>query len=60
MDEAPAEDATAEEAAASDLPPAEILNDEGGPVSITGEVDYTNVLFTDGVAEPVVILEDQA
>lgn len=44
----------------TDLPPAEIVNDEGGPVSITGEVNYTNLTFTDGVAEPVVILEDQA
>ncbi|MFN2181114.1 MAG: S41 family peptidase, partial [Candidatus Promineifilaceae bacterium] len=44
----------------SEFPAAEIVNDEGGPVSITGEVDYTNVLFTDGVAEPEVILEDQA
>ena len=44
----------------SDLPPAEIINDEGGPVSITGEVNYTNLTFTDGVAEPVIILEDQA
>jgi C-terminal processing protease CtpA/Prc len=42
------------------LPPAEIINDEGGPVSITGEVNYTNLTFTDGVAEPVIILEDQA
>jgi C-terminal processing protease CtpA/Prc len=45
---------------ANDLPPAEIVNDEGGPVSITGEVNYTNLTFTDGVAEPVIILEDQA
>ncbi len=43
-----------------DLPPAEIINDEGGPVSITGEVEYTYAFFTLGVAEPVVILEDQA
>jgi C-terminal processing protease CtpA/Prc len=41
-------------------PPAEIVNDEGGPVSITGEVTYTNPRFTLGVAEPVIILEDQA
>ncbi len=50
----------AAEAALSDLPPAEIINDEGGPVNITGEVNYTNVLFAEGVAEPVIILEDQA
>jgi hypothetical protein len=41
-------------------PPAEIVNDEGGPVSITGDVTYTNPYFTLGVAAPLVILEDQA
>lgn len=41
-------------------PPAEIVNDEGGPASVTGEVTYTNGFFTAGVAEPLVILEDQA
>jgi C-terminal processing protease CtpA/Prc len=39
---------------------AEIQNDEGGTVTITGEVAYTNPFFTAGVAEPLVILEDQA
>lgn len=43
-----------------ELPAAEIVNDEGGPVLITGEVNYTNPFFTTGVAEPVIILEDQA
>jgi len=43
-----------------DPPPAEIVNDEGGPVSITGLVPYTYPFFTLGVAEPLVILEDQA
>ncbi len=43
-----------------DFPMASIVNDEGGPVTITGEVEYTNPFFTMGVAEPVVILEDQA
>lgn len=42
------------------FPLAEISNDEGGPVSITGVVTYTNLLFTEGVAAPLVILEDQA
>ncbi len=42
------------------VPPAKIVNDEGGPVYITGEVAYTNPFFTLGVAEPIVILEDQA
>ena len=65
--EAAAEKSTAEEktkpteqALQSGLPPAEIVNDEGGPVNITGKVNYTNLTFTDGVAEPVIILEDQA
>ncbi|MBK8987794.1 MAG: hypothetical protein IPM39_17285 [Chloroflexi bacterium] len=44
----------------SQFPPAPIVNDEGGPVSITGVVTYTNPFFTLGVAAPVVILEDQA
>jgi C-terminal processing protease CtpA/Prc len=57
----PTTDSTsANQAELSDLPPAKIVNDEGGPVSITGEVNYTNLTFTDGVAEPVIILEDQA
>jgi len=42
------------------FPLAEISNDEGGPVSITGIVSYTNPFFTMGVAAPVIILEDQA
>jgi hypothetical protein len=37
-----------------------LLNDEGGVISITGVVTYTNPFFTLGVAAPVVILEDQA
>jgi C-terminal processing protease CtpA/Prc len=45
---------------AQDIPAAEIINDEGGPVSITGDVTYTNGFFTSGVAEPLIILEDQA
>lgn len=42
------------------FPGAQIQNDEGGPVTLTGQVVYTNPFFTAGVAEPVVILEDQA
>lgn len=45
---------------AQELPPANVVNDEGGPVAITGAVTYTNPFFTTGVASPVVILEDQA
>jgi len=44
----------------SGFPAAEIQNEEGGPVIVTGQVVYTNPFFTAGVAEPVVILEDQA
>ncbi|MBK8027383.1 MAG: hypothetical protein IPK19_39835 [Chloroflexi bacterium] len=51
-----AQDAPAEE----EIPSARILNEQGGPASITGEVNYTNGFFTLGVAEPMVILEDQA
>ena len=48
-------------AAAQDaLPEAEIVNDEGGPVTISGSVAYTNPFFTSGADEPLVILEDQA
>jgi len=47
-------------AQSDDLPPAEIVNAEGGPQVIRGEVNYTNTFFTAGVAEPLVILEDQA
>lgn len=46
--------------AQDELPPATIVNDEGGPVSIQGVVTYTNAFFTTGVAAPMVILEDQA
>ena len=47
---------------ADDAPPekAVIVNDEGGPVLLTGSLTYTNTLFTNGVAEPLIILEDQA
>ena len=41
-------------------PPAAIVDDEGGPVVIGGEVAYTDPFFTLGVASPMVILEDQA
>ncbi|MCA0456491.1 MAG: PDZ domain-containing protein [Chloroflexi bacterium] len=41
-------------------PPATIVNDEGGPVSVTGEVAYSNGFFTLGADEPLIILEDEA
>lgn len=44
----------------TEIPAAEIANDEGGPVVITGEVSYTNAFFTAGVSEPIIVLEDQA
>lgn len=46
--------------AQDNMPPAPVVNDEGGPVSITGSAAYTNPFFTRGVAQPLVILEDQA
>ena len=39
---------------------ARIINDEGGPVIITGELHYSNAFFTSGVDDPLIILEDQA
>ncbi len=46
---------------AQDEPPAaEIINDEGGPVIVQGQMNYTNLLLTAGVAQPIVLLEDQA
>src|SRR5689334_13782886 len=30
-----------------------------GPKEVTGKVTYTNPFFTEGVAEPVIILEDE-
>lgn len=44
----------------STIPPAKIVNDEGGPVAVTGNVTYTNGFFTLGVDEPLIILEDEA
>ncbi len=42
------------------LPAATIVNDEGGPVLIEGTLTYTNLLFTDGSSEPLIILESEA
>ena len=47
-------------AAQAELPDADIINDEGGPVVVSGSVTYTNPFFTEGADEPLVILEDQA
>ena len=46
--------------AQTDLVPAPIFNDEGGTRAVYGEMSYTNPYLTDGVAEPLIILEDQA
>lgn len=43
----------------ADLPALDIDHDQGGPVVITGSVTYTNPFFTKGVAQPLIILEDQ-
>jgi len=56
---APAPETPTEPVLESRFPPAEIENDAGGPVVISGEVAYTNPYFTLGLAEPIVILEDQ-
>lgn len=58
--ETPTEEPTSQPMPEAQFPPAEIVNDEGGPVVITGDVNYTYPFFTAGVAEPIVILEDQA
>ncbi len=46
--------------AAPSSKPALIVNDEGGPRVVTGELHYTNAFFTSGVDDPLIILEDQA
>jgi C-terminal processing protease CtpA/Prc len=45
--------------AQDEAPAAEIENDEGGPVVVTGSLAYTNPFFTAGVSEPIIITEDQ-
>ncbi|MDX2161333.1 MAG: S41 family peptidase [bacterium] len=47
-------------AAQSAIPDAPIVNDEGGPVAITGTMNYTSPTFARGRSQPIVILEDQA
>lgn len=51
--------AIGEDADVVPLAPARIVNDEGGVVSVSGEVAYTNAFFTSGVDDPLIILEDQ-
>ena len=42
------------------FPLGQTLSDAEGPKIISGEVTYTNPFFTEGVAQPLVILEDQS
>ncbi|MEM7128931.1 MAG: S41 family peptidase [Chloroflexota bacterium] len=44
----------------AELETVTVLNEEGGPVQIVGQVSYSYAFFTTGVAAPMVILEDQA
>ena len=50
----------ASEPANTQFSPAPIVNAEGGPRVVTGDVTYTNPFFTSGVSQPLIILEDQA
>lgn len=46
--------------AGTSIPPAtESVTQGSGAKTVTGTVTYTNYFFTEGVAQPVVILEDQ-
>ncbi len=40
-------------------PPAVVENDEGGPNRVTGTMNYTDPSTVMGVAEPLIVLEDQ-
>lgn len=46
--------------AQDEIPRADIVNDEGGPAIISGTLTYSNLLFTSGVSEPLIILESAA
>ena len=39
---------------------ARIINEEGGPVALSGQLHYSNAFFASGVDDPLIILEDQA
>ncbi|MDL1900962.1 hypothetical protein FBR02_09360 [Anaerolineae bacterium CFX9] len=45
--------------AQDEIPPAEIVNDEGGPTRVIGTMNYTNLFLASGIAQPLIILEDQ-
>lgn len=46
-------------AAQDDIPLAEIVNDEGGPTRVVGTMNYTNLFLASGIAQPLIMLEDQ-
>lgn len=46
--------------AQDEIPPAEIQNDEGGSAIVSGEMNYTNPETFSTVAQPLIVLEDQA
>lgn len=52
--------ATASAAGGTAVPSSEPPPNDAGVQTITGSVNYTNTYFTLGVAEPLVILEDQS
>ena len=55
----PLVEGTSETEAASTEAPMQVDTSGEGPKVVTGSVEYTDLFFTLGVAEPVVILEDQ-
>ncbi len=52
--------AAAQDATQEAVPQATIINDQGGPVTISGQMTYSDLNFTKGVSEPEIILEDEA
>ncbi|MFZ4848401.1 MAG: S41 family peptidase [Caldilinea sp.] len=47
-------------AQSDESPPAPIENEEGGATILRGSMDYSNPIITMGVAQPLIVLEDQA
>ncbi|MFO7633401.1 MAG: S41 family peptidase, partial [Caldilinea sp.] len=45
---------------AQEIEPAPIEDDEGGAAVVRGTMDYSNPIITLGVAQPLIVLEDQA
>jgi C-terminal processing protease CtpA/Prc len=44
---------------ATEAPTSSPTEEPGGPRIVTGRLTYTNPFFTEGVAQPVILLEDQ-